>query len=369
MYERLGVRPVINAAATLTRLGGSLMPGPVVAAMNDAARQFVDLEELQVAAGRRIADLTNNEAAYVSSGAAAGITLAVAACLAGADPAQRQIFPDLTGLLRIEVVVHRAQASPYRYAARLTGATLREIDGGIDEVEAAVGERTACILWFAGAHLAANAPTVERVIDLGWRRGIPVLVDAAAQIPPVESLWRFTRDLGADAAIFSGGKGLRGPQASGLVLGRREIVDACRVHGNPNPGIGRPMKAGKEEIAGLLAAVEWTLAQSEPAVLDGYERVVRYWVDGLAGIPGVRVERGYPSEAGQPHGRAIVTLEPGFRLTRAEVARRLWDRSPRIAVGEVGDHSIALNPQTIESDEEMLVLEALRSVLDAPTPR
>jgi uncharacterized pyridoxal phosphate-dependent enzyme len=363
IYERLGVRPVVNASATLTRLGGSLMPPPVLEAMNEAAATFVDLAELQEHAGRRIAELTGNQAAYISSGAAAGITLTVATCIAGADPANRYVFPELPDVLRTEVLCHQDQASPYRYAANLTGAQIVEVGGGLDEFAAAISERTACILWFAGSHLAGNSPPLPDVIAVARKHGVPVIVDAAAQVPPISSLWYFTRDLGADAVIFSGGKGLRGPQSSGLVLGREQIIEGCRVHGNPNHAIGRPMKAGKEEIAGLVAAVEWSLTQDEPATLARYERIVQEWIDGLRDIPGITVERGYPSEAGQPHGRAIVTIEGTAGLSRDELIQALWELRPRVAVAEHGERSIALNPQTLEPGEEGLVLEAIRSVL------
>src|SRR5207244_4188980 len=146
---------------------------------------------------------------------------------------------------------------------------------------------------------------------------VPVLVDAAAQIPPLGNLWHFTRELHADAAIFSGGKGLRGPQSSGLVLGQRWLVDACVPNGPPNHSLGRPMKVGKEELLGILAAVEWSLQQDEPALLARYEAMVQGWIDGLAGLPGIRVERGYPSEAGQPHSRAIIHLDATSSLSRS----------------------------------------------------
>jgi L-seryl-tRNA(Ser) seleniumtransferase len=263
------------------------------------------------------------------------------------------------------VIVYRSQRNGYDFAARQTGARLVEIGPSEGDLSAAIGERTACILWFAGAHYADGALPLEEVVDIARARGVPVIVDAAAQVPPVSSLWRFTRDLGADIAIFSGGKGLRGPQSSGLVLGKREIIEACRVNGNPNHSIGRPMKVGKEELAGVLAAVEWSLAQDEAALLAGYEATVRFWIDGLADIPGVQAQRGYPSEAGQPHGRAIVRIFAPCRLTRDELVTALWDGSPRIAVGLIkGDgNAIALNPQTLEPGEAAIVLATLREVL------
>ena len=365
-YEELGVRPVINASATLTRLGGSRMPRPVVEAMTAGAGAFVDLPELHRLAGERIAALTDNEACYVSSGAAAGIAMSVAACITGRDPARIARLPSFDGP-PAEVIIHRAHRNGYDHAARQTGATLIEIGMAHStqrwELEAAIGPRTACVLYFAGAHYAAGALPLPVVVEVARARGVPVLVDAAAQVPPIANLWRFTRELGADIAIFSGGKGLRGPQPSGLVLGRRDIVEACFANGNPNHSLGRPMKVGKEELLGIVAAVEWSLAQDEPALLAGYEATVARWIDGLQGIAGVTVERGYPSEAGQPHGRAIVRLASPCPVSRDALVAALWDQDPRIAVGSVGEDAIALNPQTLEPGEDELVLAAIRQVL------
>lgn len=362
IWKSLGVRPVINAAATLTRLGGSLMPPPVVSAMAAAAETFVDMHELQRRVGECIATLTHNEACYVTSGAAAGITLAVAACITGDDETRLGDFPYLDGRPR-EVIVWRSQRNGYDYAARLTGARLREVGPTPADLTEACCERTACILWFAGTHYTAGSLPIDEVVPIARQYGIPLLVDAAAQIPPISSLWHFTTEMGADVAIFSGGKGLRGPQSTGLILGRRSIIEACRANGSPNHAIGRPMKVGKEELAGILAAVEWSLAQDEPALLAGYEAMVQRWLAGLQDIPGVSVERGYPSEAGQPHGRALLHLLPGAACSRDELVKALWEQQPHIAVGTVGVDAIALNPQTLQPGEAEIVAAAIRQAL------
>jgi seryl-tRNA(Sec) selenium transferase len=386
----LGVRPVINASATLTALGGSLIAPPALKAMTDAAAHFADLHELRTRVGERLASLTRNEAAYVTSGAAAAITLTVAACVADAG----QAFP-----VDSEVVMFASQRNGYDYAARLTGARIIEIGPSASELRAALARRPACVLWFAGAHYAAGALPIEQVVHItkgatanhpgsaadgmveravdGSARekvgdartgGVPVIVDAAAQIPPVSSLWRFTMDAGADAVIFSGGKGLRGPQSSGLVLGRQWIVDRCRAHASPYQEIGRGMKVGKEELLGLLAAVEWTLDQDEAALLAGYEQTVVRWIEGMQGLPGVIAKRGYPSEAGQPHSRAVVRLSTDSGWSRDELVAALWAGDPRIAVGVigVGDDEIALNPQTLEPGEDAIVLDNLLRLLTHP---
>jgi len=146
-------------------------------------------------------------------------------------------------------------------------------------------------------------------------------------------------------------------------LGRSRLIEACIANGPPNHSLGRPMKVGKEELLGVLAAVEWSLSQDEAAVLAGYERIVQRWVDGLGGLAGVTVERSFPSEAGQPHSRAVLILGAELGLSRADVVKALWDGEPRIAVGEVGADAIALNPQTVSEDEADVVLRAVRRVL------
>ncbi|MGW7686036.1 hypothetical protein ACWGID_35165 [Kribbella sp. NPDC054772] len=350
----LGVRPVINANATVTVLGGSLMPPPVVKAMADAAAQFVDLPELNERVGERLAELTHNEAGYVTSGAAAAITLTVAACIT----TDSQAFP-----LDAEIVMFTSQRNGYDYSARFIGPGVVEVGPSEDELRTALARRPACVLWMAGAHYAKDALPIEDVVRVAREVGVPVLVDAAAQIPPVASLWRFTRDVGADAVIVSGGKGLRGPQASGLVLGKRWLIERIRAHTSPKHEIGRGMKVGKEELMGLLAAVEWTLEQDEEEMLAGYERVVDGWIAGLQGLPGVAVERGYPSEAGQPHSRAVLRLD----RDRDELVRQLFDGDPRISVGTFGlpADAIALNPQTLQSGEEKVVLDTLLRLLSS----
>ncbi len=363
----LGLRPVINASATLTRLGGSLMAPETVAAMAAASASFTDIPELQRAVGAEIARMTGNEACYVSSGAAAGIAVTIAGCIAGQDPDLTTKLPYLDGVARRNVIVHKGQRNGYDFAARQTGARLVEVGGSAADVAAAIDDNTVAVLWFAGTHFFKEAAPVEEVVEVAHAAGVPLVVDAAAQIPPISSLWHFTREVGADVAVFSGGKGLRGPQPTGLVLGRRDMIENARFHGSPNYSIGRPMKVGKEELAGILTAVGLALQVDEHAQLAGYETTVRLWLDGLQGIPGIATERGYPSEAGQPHSRAVVRLLPAAPLTRDALIDTLWEGTPRIAVGLIDDdpNAIALNPQTIEGDEALTVLARLRECLGA----
>jgi uncharacterized pyridoxal phosphate-dependent enzyme len=368
LYEELGIRRIINANATLTRLGGSLMPPEVVAAMEEASRWFVDVHALQASVGERIAQLTRNEAAYVCSGAAAGLTLATAACVAGADPAAIARLPDLAGL-RDEVIIHGSHRNGYDHAVRQVGIRVIEIgnEGGTTraELDAAFSPRTAAFVWFQGAMTGRGDLTLPEVIDAARAREVPVIVDAAAQLPPVENLWRFTQ-MGADLAIFSGGKDLRGPQSSGLILGRRALIEACRLNGSPNYSIGRPMKVGKEEMAGLLAAVRRYLAQDHEARAQWCGRVVEEWNEALNELPGVPACRDFPNEAGQPLPRTLVAVDAGLAgIDRNGVVAKLAEGDPAISVAPAGTNSFYLNPMTLEPGEERLVLERLLAIFGA----
>lgn len=362
-YSELGMRRIINANATLTRLGGSIMPPEVIQAMQDASRWFIDLEELQRKVGERIAVLTQNEAAYVSSGAAAGLTLATAACVVGNDVAKRNIFPELRGY-KNEVIVQRLHRNGYDYAVRQVGVTMIEIGDehgtSPDDLLKAINEKTAAVFWFQGAMNTPAELSLQEVIAIAKTKNIPVIVDAAAQLPPASNFWNFTK-MGADLAIFSGGKDLGGPQSSGLVLGRADLVEAIRIHGSPYQGIGRPMKVGKEEMMGLLAAVERYLAFDHEARGQKFEDIVSVWNKGLSGLNGVVACRDFPNEAGQPIPRTYVKFSEKF--SRDTVIKRLLEGEPAISVAPADDNGIYLNPMTLGPGEETIVLEKLLELL------
>ncbi|CAN5770039.1 aminotransferase class V-fold PLP-dependent enzyme [soil metagenome] len=357
IYDQLGVRPHINCATTYTRLGGSVMRPHVAQAMADAAGYFVNIFDLHVALGKRLATLTSNEAAYVSNGAAAGLALAAAACITGDDPALMARLPAQTDGMKNEIVVHRVQRNWYDIAIRQVGAKLVEIGHSLEtqawELDDAINERTAAVFYFAGSHLNRHTLPLPYVVGRAHARGVPVIVDAAAQALPVSNLWRFTTEDGADAAVFSGGKGLRGPQNSGLVVGTERLVRAMRLNGPPHQRIGRSMKTSKEAMIGLLAAVEAYLETDFEAEALVWSRVVDQWINAWSPTApnGIEVSRLELNEAGEPIPRVIVRLLPGIPATRDELVTALRDGDPSIEVVLHDETSVAVSPHLLQDGE------------------
>lgn len=379
VFERLGLRPVVNADARLTVLGGSRMPPEVTAAMVEASQRYVDLHALQQQVGSRLAMLTRNEAALVTAGAAAGLVLSVLACRNAGN--LRRIARGIEGPIGEdasgpdEVVIHRAHRIPYDPAVRLAGGRLIEVGNVLQsfawELEAAMGPRTAAVLYVAGSHLARGALPLKTVVEIASSHDVPVIVDAAAQLPPVENLWSFTTEQHAALAVFSGGKDLEGPQASGLLVGQKSLVDAARANAAPHQRLARAMKVGREEMVGLLAAVERYVGLDHDSRIAAWESVVARWVAELSALDGVHATRVFPNEAGQPTPRALVTLDPRVHGWTARALRdALWDGDPQIAVALEPDDasSISMSPDPLGKGEEDVVTEALCRVLSHRRP-
>ena len=342
------------------------MPPPVLEAMRQAADCFVDLIELHDAVGRRLAELTRNEAAYVCGGAAAGLFLSAAAAIARDTQDGILRLDELEGRPR-DFVIHRAHRIPYDQAIGLAGGRLVEIGeaDGTDEaeLEAALGTSTAAVLYVPKAHLAHAVLPLETVVRLARRHGVPVIVDAAAQLPPPENLWRFS-EAGADAVLFSGGKGLGGPASTGLVVGSAGFVPRLALNAAPLQRLGRPMKVGKEDLIGLLAAVEWYLAQDHAAVARRYEAMVDSLVRWGKARTDVTVERLALGEAGQPTPRARIRLVDGSIEARDALLRDLRAMPPRIDLLADDEVGFYVAPETLLPGEEDLVTARLGEALE-----
>jgi L-seryl-tRNA(Ser) seleniumtransferase len=344
------------------------MPPEVLDAMTEAARHFVNLDELQDKAGRRIAEWTHNEAAYISCGAAAGLALSTAGCITGLDPEKRGRLPFTDGM-KNEVIVHLCSGEEYNFTIRQAGGKVVQIGtqeyATTADLEAAISRQTAAILvYYKETRMQGQLP-FERQIEIAKRHGIPMIVDAAAQLPPVENLWRFTQ-MGADLVVFSGGKGLCGPQSSGLILGRRDLIEACAFNASPRTYIGRPMKVGKEEIAGLLAAVRRYLDLDHAQLIRTYEEQVSFILAAFAGEAHVRARRGFPSEAGQPMPRAELFLdELGLGISRDAILKQLYEGNPAVSMAPAGENGLYINPQTLQPGEEKIVVERIKEILNS----
>lgn len=359
---------MINGNATLTRLGGAIMPPEVVEAMAEASKHFVDIIELQKRVGEEIARHTYNEAAYVSCGAAAALTLCTAACITGLDATKREKLPHLDASMKSEVIVHRHGRVCYDFAARQVGVTLVEIgdENGTtpEELENAITDKTAAIFYFANPSREHLWVPYEKAIAIAQRHGVPLIVDAAAQLPPPENLWRFTQ-MGAALALFSGGKGLCGPQSSGLIVGKKSLIEAITFNGPPHPFIGRGMKVGKEEMIGLLAAIEWYLNQDHGQLQQSYEEQGTYFADAFAGVQGIEVHRSFPSEAGQPMPRTDIRFdEAQLGITRDEILRQLLTGEPAIDIAGAGTNGVLINGQTLMPGEVEIIAQRLKEILE-----
>jgi L-seryl-tRNA(Ser) seleniumtransferase len=396
VLARVGVRRIVNAKGPSTRLSGGPMRPEVAAAMAEAAGLCVDMLELHAAASRRLAELTGAEAGLVTAGAAAALLLGAAACATGLDPAAMARLPAIAGG-RDRVVMVRSQRNQYDHAVRTAGLAIVEVglpdrfagagcrDAEAWEIEAAIDARTACVLWVADPRAR---PALPEVVSVARARGVPVLVDAAGQLPPKGNLRRFLEQ-GADLVAFSGGKAIGGPQASGLLLGRRDLVAAAalqmldmdyppglfrpdpaflpweRSAGLPPHGIGRPCKVGKEQVVGLLVALEAFLAEDEATRRAPWLEAVAELARGLTGLPGLALE----PRPDLPVPELALRLEPGrARLDARGLLEALAAGEPAIHPDpeELEEGRIVLRPSCLLPGDVAAILARLRALLSPP---
>lgn len=365
IYEELGVRPVINAAGAVTRYGGSIMAPEVLATLAAATQEFCLLDELHEKAGQRIASLLGVEAAYVTSSAAAGMVLTAAACMTGSDPRNIKQLPDATGM-RHEVILQSTHRIDYDQAIRLAGAKLVEIpEAGAPPVvafQAAINANTAAIFYLARA---MNRPTTipfDQVVEIAHAAHVPVIVDAASECPPMSTLTRFTQ-AGADLVIFSGGKSIMGPQSTGLIIGRKDLVAACAANGTPFAAVGRPMKVSREEVLAFLTALERYLARDHAADQARWEQQVGVIEAALADVPNLELAR-LPQLPTYTVPQLAIRLGANLGLTREAVAAALLAGDPRIVVAlHLSADSVVINPHMLKPGQEQVVAERCRAIL------
>jgi uncharacterized pyridoxal phosphate-dependent enzyme len=360
VYKELGIRPLINAAGTYTVLTASLLPKEVKEAMDSAASQYVNLVELHEAVGRRIAQLAGSEAALVTAGAASALTLATAACVAGTDREKIRRIPDTTGM-KNEVIIQKSHRFGYDHAVRNVGVRLVEVETR-EDLERAVNDRTAMML-FLNYHDPLGQIQVEEFAQLGKKWNVPTLNDAAADLPPVENLSRYLK-MGYDLVAFSGGKGLRGPQCAGLLLGRKDLIEAAVMNNSPNGDtIARTNKVGKEEIVGMWAALELYVKQDHQAVWRDWEKRCETIAGLVRSVNGVKTEVFVPEIANHcPHLR-ITWDYAASGLTPAGVVKQLREGEPRIETRPGAREAIEVAVWMLEPGQDRIVGRRLRQVL------
>ncbi|PKB59869.1 MAG: hypothetical protein BZY65_02700 [SAR202 cluster bacterium Ae2-Chloro-G2] len=292
IYQSLGVKPVISATGTVTAYGGSRLRPEVIEAMNKASQTMVNIDELNMAAGKVIAHHTGAEAGLVTSGAAGGLVLQAAAVVAGADPVNMSRLPDTTGM-KNEIIIHKSQRFPYDQCYLSVGARFVEIGDGRRcqpwELDKAFTQNTAAVAYLFSPYVSRNALPFKYVCEVAHSREIPVIVDAASYIPPRANLKRFIEE-GADLVVYSGGKGIRGPQGTGILCGKTHLVEAAYANASPHQFIGRGMKIAKEEIIGLVKALEIFIGEDEESEMSRYKEMCQKVVDALIEIPSLGVE-------------------------------------------------------------------------------
>lgn len=362
-YDSLGVRPLVNCRGTLTIIGGSLMLPEVVEAMGEASRRFVNLEELMEAVGARLAELLQVEWGLVTSGCAAALCQITAACVAGRDPDKIDRLPDTTGM-KDQVVVPAGQRHGYDLAIRMVGVEIVEVESR-EELAAAVGDRTA--MFALKGNICDHGPiSIADLVRVGRPLGIPILVDAAAERPEIPNRYL---EAGADAVAYSGGKCIRGPQSSGLVVGRRELLETAFLNGCPHHSLGRPMKAGKEEIMGLLTAVEQWVRRDHTAEWRDWKDWLGHIADSVSRFPSVTTDIADPTTRADMSPCLAIEWDPDeLNIRPAELTAQLAGGEPRIEVAG-SERGIAIMAYTLEPGEDQVIANRICQILATASGR
>ena len=365
-FEELGVTRVINAGATMTFLSGSLMLPEVLEAINSTAHDFANMYDLQDKAGARIAEMLHCEAAMVTSGAAAALVLGTAACLTGTDLKKTEMLPGLPGPQR-EVIIQKSHRYVFDQAVRSTGVKFVEVEGP-EEMDKAINKNTVMALFFNGAVSWFGVPDSinhEDFVRIARKHNIPTFIDAAADVPPVENLFRYQK-IGFDLITFSGGKMIRGPQSAGLLFGRKDLIEAAKLNNSPHEcPIGRPMKVNKEEIFGMYAALKSYIERD-------HEKEWAEWIgriDRIASllhkIPAIKTETHISPGPANALPSLIVRWDQSIvKISPEDVVKQLFDGRPCIVAGNRGD-ALSVGVVLLRPDQIDVVSGRITDILRA----
>ncbi|MDH3710955.1 MAG: aminotransferase class V-fold PLP-dependent enzyme [Cyclobacteriaceae bacterium] len=359
-FKELGVRTFINAAGTYTAMTGSLMPEAVSDAIKFATGDYVNLDELQDKVGERIAELVHCDYATVTTGAASAITFGLAGVLTGLDEGKVPQLPDLTGM-KNQVIMQKSHEIGYAHALLNCGVELIFIETR-KELENAINDNTA-MLWFLNAHNFIGKIRDEEWVEVGKKYGIPTFNDCAADVPPVENLWKYTK-MGFDLVCFSGGKGIRGPQSAGLLLGKRELIQAARLHAPPRGNtLGRGMKVNKEEILGMLVALEIYVTKNHQAEWKLWEGQIQMIHDAAASVKGVKPIKHVPDVANHVPSLKLRWDQDRVKITPDEMREALRRGHPSIET--VGDKEyVGITTWMMQPGQERTVARRVKEILE-----
>ena len=367
IVDGLGVTPIINAGGPNTKHSGSRPRPEAIEAMEAMSEVFVDMDELLLAAGERIAEITGNEAATITSGASGGLVVQAAAAMAKDDPDRITQLPITDGMPN-ELIIQRGHRFIYDHLYLAPGSSFIEVgrptDSTIEEIDTAIGPNTAGLIHLESPYKQGLGVPLQELTELAHSHGLPVLADCASMLPPRENLTKYTAQ-GADLVSFSGGKAVRGPQSTGFLVGKPEWIEYARLNNAPNPGVTRAQKVSKEEIAGLLAALEAFTEVDEEAETKRYSEQMNFIVDQIAEIPGLTAETLDNYDHYIPH--TVISFGENWRgPDYAEITARLKAGSPRIYAAidyrPEPDH-MWIDPLNLQDGEVEIVAEQLRKIL------
>ena len=366
VYKSLGVRPAITASGATTMYGGSKLRPEVYDVMNKASSVMVNIDELNIKAGEAIANMIGAEAAMITSGSGGGLILQAAACIAGSDPAKMSKLPDTIGM-KNEIIIHKSHRFAYDQLYRAAGAKLVDIGDALRVhpwmLENAINENTAAVAYLHCNFVSRRALTLKTVVEIAHSRNVPVIVDAASTLPPRSNFTKHIAE-GADLVQFSGGKGIRGPQGTGILLGKKELVEAAYANASPHQFIGRGMKVAKEEIVGLVEALRIFLDEDENEQMERYQKMCEKVLDAFVEVPGLKVEIKH-DEFDYLVPTVVFTFTKEWTgLERDEVLQRMENENPRIFLWQLGNpDEMGIEPLNLEEDELDIVIEKLRAQL------
>jgi len=371
IYESIGVRPVINARGTITVLGASRILPEVQKAMDEAVLNYVQIDELMDGVGKRLSELTGAESGCITAGASAAITAATAGCVTGGDPDKIWMIPDIVWQ-KDEVIIPSYSRSAYDAGAKAAGVRMVQVND-MNELRSALGPRSAMILVLAGSASEKGPLSLKEIASVSKPLGVPILVDAAAEGPDVPNPHL---SQGADLVAYSGGKYLNGPQCAGLLIGRKDLIMAARMNTGPHHGFGRGFKVGREEIMGMLAAVEMWFKRDHAAENQKWTNRLEYIAARIKNIPGVNVS--IRQTEGRSNHSPNLTVEWDIKkipLGGEDVEQLLWDGEPRIAVSGMGSFlpfppnsnpDITINSSQLAEGDEKIIAERVYQILSNP---